>query len=272
MRINIIPFLFSFSLLLSCSKDSDEFVPPDNQNIPLISKEYYLDELVHEYTYNDKNLLFESKGKWNYSVYSYDRENKLLSYDMHDDLGIVSSDWQTAQQSMNRTEWVNPENTEMNGRANYFYINSRLIIIDVTRFPGGVKSTTAYEYDDKGRISKRIYYYEDQPSAFTEFLYDENGNLIAEIKKEMIDGVPVLMVKTEYEFDDKNNPYIAFQRLLRPGEYTNKNNIVRRVQTLYFDAPMVEKIQETNYTYEYNSEGYPIKKNGSITLEYLPRE
>jgi len=88
----------------------------------------------------------------------------------------------------------------------------------------------------------------------------------------MIDGVPVLMVKTEYEFDDKNNPYIAFQRLLRPGEYTNKNNIVRRVQTLYFDAPMVEKIQETNYTYEYNSEGYPIKKNGSITLEYLPRE
>lgn len=272
MRIQRISLLILFSLLLSCNKDSDEFVPPDNQHIPLISKEYYLDELVHEYTYNDKNLLFESKGKWTYSVYSYDRENKLSSYDMYVDPGMVSSDWQTAQQSMNRTGWVTPENTEMNGRADYFYINNRLIRIDVTHFPGGVKSTTAYEYDDNGRISKRIYYYENHPSSFTEFLYDENGNLVTEIKKEIIDGVPVIMVKTEYEFDDKNNPYISFQRLLRPGEYTNKNNIVRSVQTLYFDAPMVEKIQETNYTYEYNSEGYPIKKNSSITLEYLPRD
>ena len=272
MRIQRISLLILFSLLLSCNKDSDEFVPPDNQHIPLISKEYYLDELVHEYTYNDKNLLFESKGKWTYSVYSYDRENKLSSYDMYVDPGMVSSDWQTAQQSMNRTGWVTPENTEMNGRADYFYINNRLIRIDVTHFPGGVKSTTAYEYDDNGRISKRIYYYENHPSSFTEFLYDENGNLVTEIKKEIIDGVPVIMVKTEYEFDDKNNPYISFQRLLRPGEYTNKNNIVRSVQTLYFDALMVEKIQETNYTYEYNSEGYPIKKNSSITLEYLPRD
>ncbi len=270
MKIEILSSLFLISLFLSCDKDDDIFVPSDNQNISLISKEYYSDELIQEYTYTDDNLLFESKGKWSYIVYSYNKQHQLLSYDMYYDMGMASSDWETAQQSMNRTEWVTPENTEINGRANYYYEKNRLSKIEVTRLPGGTKSSTTYEYDDNGRISKRIYYNENQPSSFAEFHYDENGNLVTEIKKEIIDGVPVMMVKTEYEFDDKNNPYIAFQRLLRPGENTNKNNIVRSVQTLYFDAPLAQKIRETNNTYEYNSEDYPIRKNDSYTFDYLP--
>ena len=272
MRIKIIPVLFSLSLVISCDKYNDEPVPADNQNIPLISKEYYGDELIREYVYNEDDLLVESKGKWSYLSYSYDRYHKLLSYDMYYDLGMASSNWETAQQSMNRTEWVTPENTEINGRANYFYTKNKLSKIEVTRLPGGVKSSTTYEYDDKGRISKRIYYYENKQSGFIEFHYDAYGNLVTEINKEMIDGVPVMMVSTEYEFDDKNNPYIAFKRMLQPGEYTNKNNILRSVQTLHFDAPMAQKIQETKYNYEYNSEGYPVKKNNSYTLEYLPHK
>lgn len=270
MRIKISPVLFLLSLLLSCDKDSFEFLPPENQGIPLINKVYYQDELVQEYVYNEDNLIIESKNKWSYRSYSYGSDHKLISYDLYDDLGMASSNWETAQQSMNRTEWVTPENTEINGRASYFYSKGRLSKIEVTRLPGGsISSSTSFEYDAGGRISKRIYYYENQQSGFTEFHYDANGNLVTEIKKEMIDGVPVIMVSTEYEFDDKNNPYIVFQRILQPGEKTNRNNIIRIVQTLHFDAPMTEKIQETNYTYEYNSEGYPIKKDNYI-LEYLP--
>jgi len=269
MKIKILSSLFLLSLFLSCDKNNDEFVPSDNQVILLISKEYYSDELVHEYTYTENNLLSESKDKWSYIVYSYNKQHQLLSYDMYYDMGMASSDWETAQQSMNRTEWVTPENTEINGRANYYYEKNRLSKIEVTRLPGGTKSSTTYEYGDNGRISKRIYFHENQPSGFTEFHYDENGNLVTEINKDIIDGAAVMMVKTEYEFEDMNNPYLAFQRLLRPGENTNKNNITKRVQTLYFDAPMAQKIQETTNTYEYNSEGYPIKKNGSYTFEYL---
>lgn len=272
MRIKIIPVLFSLSLFISCDKDNFEVVPADNQNIPLISKMYYQDKLVHEWVYNEDNLVVESKGKWSYRSYTWDRDHKLLSYDMYDDLGMASSNWETAQQSMNRTEWVTPENTEINGRANYFYTKNKLSKIEVTRLPGGAKSSTTYEYDDKGRISKKIYYYDNTQSSFTEFHYDAYGNLVTEIKKEIIDGVPVMMVSTEYEFDDKNNPYIAFKRLLQPGENTNKNNILRRVQTLHFDAPMAQKIMETVNTYEYNSEGYPVKKDSLYTLEYLQPE
>lgn len=271
MRIKILSILFSFSLLLSCNKDHEAIVSPlDNQNIPLIGKEYYLDELMHEYSYTEDNLLYESKSKWSYTVYSYNKEHQLLSYDMYDDMGMASSDWETAQQSLNRTDWVTPENTEINGRANYTYTKNKLKNIEVTRLPSGTKSSTTYEYDNNGRISKRVYYFENHPSSFTEFFYDDNGNLITEIKKEIIDGVPVIMVKTEYEFNDENNPYQAFQKLLRPGENTNKNNILNKVQTLYFDAPLAEKIQVTNFIFEYNSEGYPIKKNNNYTFEYLP--
>lgn len=270
MRIKNIAVLFSLSLLVSCDKDNFKVVPPENQGIPLLNKVYYQDELVQEYVYNEDNLVIESKNKWSYRSYSYGSDHKLISYDLYDDLGMASSNWETAQQSMNRTEWVTPENTEINGRANYFYTRNKLSKIEVTRLPGGAKSSTTYEYDDKGRISKKIYYYENTQSSFTEFHYDAYGNLVTEIKKEIIDGVPVMMVSTEYEFDDKNNPYIAFKRLLQPGVNTNKNNILRSVQTLHFDAPMAQKIMETVNTYEYNSEGYPVKKNNYYILEYLP--
>ncbi len=182
---------------------------------------------------------------------------------------MASSDWEIAQQSLNRTEWVTPDNTPITCRANYTYSKNRLTKIEVTYFPSEYKSYTTYEYDNTGRISKRIFYNETQPSSFTEHYYDDNGNLITEIKKEITDDIPVMIVKIEYQFDDKNNPYKAFQRLLLPGVNTNTNNILKKVQTLYFDAPLAEKIQETTYTYEYNSDGYPIRKNEKFTFEYL---
>lgn len=270
MKKNIALLILGF-FLITCSK-SDEGTDPfiDIQNIPLIWKEYYSNELSHEYTYTENKLLKESKSKWSYTKYTYNKNHQLLSYEMYDDMGMASSDWKTAEQSMNRTEWVTPENTEINGRANYLYDKNKLSKIEITRLPSGVKHYTTYESDENGRISKRIAYSENQVIGYTEFLYDESGNLITEIKKDIINGTPVMSVKTEYEYDDKKNPYIAFQRLLRPGEYSNKNNITRKVQTLYFDAPLAEKIQETINTYEYNNDGYPIKKNGKYTFEYLP--
>jgi hypothetical protein len=268
---NNIAFSILCLFLLSCSNDDIETDPfMDIQNIPLIWKEYYSNELSHEYSYTEDKLPNESKSKWSYTAYTYNKDHQLVSYDMYDDMGLASSDWETAQQYMNRTEWVTPENTAINGTVNYIYAKNKLTKIEVTRLPSGTKSYTTYEYDTNGRISKRVYYYENQASSYNEFFYDESGNLVTEIKKDIIDGTPVMSVKTEYEFDDKNNPYIAFQRLLRPGEYSNKNNIIKKVQTLYFDAPLAEKIQETNNTYEYNSEGYPIKKNNKYTFEYLP--
>jgi hypothetical protein len=260
--------LISGTILISCEKTKEP--PVDNQNIPLLSKEIYSANLFSEYTYNEENLLYERKTKWSYTCYTYDEDNKLVSYDMYDDLRMASSDWETAQQALNRTDWVTPENTEINGRGNYYYNKEKLTKIEVTRLPGGSKSFTTFEYDKNGRIWRKTFYTNGLPGSYIEYIYDVKGNLILETHNDIVNDNPVVSIKEEYEFDDKNNPYIAFKRLLHPGEYTNKNNIIKKTMTLNFDAPGVEKVQVTNSTYEYNNDGYPIMKNNLIHYEYLP--
>ena len=270
MKNNII-FSFLFMLLLSCSKDDIEKYPfVDIQSIPLICKEYYSNSLNQEYSYTSARLLYEIKSKWIYTVYTYNNVDQVVSYDKYFDLGLASLDPETVQQSYNRTEWVTPENTEINRRANYTYSNNKLTKHEITLLTTGEITYYTYEHDKNGRISKRTYFHENQPSQSDEFLYDDKGNLITEVRNHINNGIPVMVRKIVYGFDDKNNPYIVFQRLLEPGVYSNRNNIIKEVCTLYTGIPSEDEIQETNYTYEYNSDGYPIKRDNEITLEYLP--
>jgi hypothetical protein len=259
--------LIPFMILGSCVKEKEPQI--ENENIPLLSKELYSDDLYFEYTYNEANLLKERKTKWSYTYYSYNNDNQLVSYDMYEDLRIASSDWETAQQAMNRTDWVTPENTEISGRGTYSYSHDKLTKVTVARLPSGSKTYVTFEYDLNGRIGKKVFYYNNQPSSFIEYSYDEKGNLILETHKDIVDGNPVISITEEYEFDDKNNPYKAFKRLMLPGEYTNENNIVKRTMTLFFDVYGVDKVQVTESTYEYNLQGYPIKKNNMVRYEYI---
>jgi hypothetical protein len=258
--------LIACTCLLSCEKVKE--IPIDNENIPLLWKEIYSDDLYFEYTYNEANLLYERKTRWSYTCYSYNDDHQLVSYDMYDDLRMVSSDWTTVQAAMNRTDWVTPENTEINARGTYSYNHDKLTKITVTRLPGGTANYVMFDYDNNGRISKKTFYSSNQASGFLEYSYDERGNLILVTHKDLVDGNPVVSVTEQFEFDDKNNPYKAFKRLLQPGEYTNENNIIKKTMTLFFDAPGVDKIQVTESTYEYNLQGYPVKKGNTIKFEY----
>jgi hypothetical protein len=56
--------------------------------------------------------------------------------------------------------------------------------------------------------------------------------------------------------------------LLIPGLYTNTNNIIKEVYTLYSDVDgSVENVMVWESSYEYNEMGYPVRKNGE--LEYI---
>jgi len=261
--------LASFLILHSCEKVKEPQI--ENEDIPLISKEIYSSDLIIEYTYNEVNLLKERKTKWFYKCYSYNNNNQLISYDMYQDLRIVSSDLETYQQAMNRTDWVTPENTEISGRGNYYYKQDKLEKIEVTRLPSENKSITTFEYDNNDRILRKTFYYNNLPDSYIEYSYDEKGNLILETHKDLIDGSSVVSITKVYEFDDKNNPFKAFKRLLLPGLYSNENNIIKETVILYFDVPGmdVDKVQITESTYEYNNKGYPIKKDNKVQYEYL---
>jgi hypothetical protein len=82
-------------------------------------------------------------------------------------------------------------------------------------------------------------------------------------------GIEELSTTTEYEYDNMHNPYQSFKRLVTPGIYTNPNNITKETYTLNFDVdPSIEKVQITEYEYEYNRNGYPIKVNGETEYVY----
>ncbi len=75
--------------------------------------------------------------------------------------------------------------------------------------------------------------------------------------------------ETEYEFDNKRNPYFPFKKLLNPGRETNLNNITKETYTLYGEIPKgIERVQITTHTYDYNELGYPIKVDGETVYEY----
>ncbi|MBK7625974.1 MAG: hypothetical protein IPJ16_02025 [Bacteroidales bacterium] len=175
----------------------------ENENMPLLWKEVFAEDLYFEYTYNEAKLLFERKTKWSYTSYSYNNDNQLVSYDMYEDLRMASSDWTTLQAAMNRTDWVSPKNTEISGQATYSYNDNKLTKITVTRFPGGTANSVTFDYDNNGRISKQTYYYNNQPSGFREYSYDERGNLILVTHKDLVNGSPVVSSTEQFEFDDK---------------------------------------------------------------------
>lgn len=256
-------FLIGFS---SCEKEL--LNSPENTGMPLLTKEIFSDELYNEYTWNNQNLLKELKSKFFYTSYSYDVNNQLTSYDMYEDSRIYSSNWETVQAAMQRTEWVSPENTEISGRGYYSYKQGKLAKIEVQRFLNDSKNISELELDENGRISKQTFFSEEKNSGYIEYQYDLSGNLILRNQFYLVNGKEVLSSSTAYEFDDKKNPFKAFQRLLIPGKYTNENNIVKETLTLAEPVPGVDQIQVTESVYEYNDLDYPVLKDNMIRYEY----
>jgi hypothetical protein len=183
---------------------------------------------------------------------------------MYEDPGIYSNNWETAEAAINRTEWVNPENTEISGKASYSYKNKILESITVLRIPGGVQNKSVFQYDDKGRIFNQVFYNEGKTAGNVAYTYDVDGN----VTKEEHYSLGVLFATKLFEYDDKHNPFNVFKSLGTPGTYTNENNIVKETLMLLDNIPGVDSIQVTESTYQYNEQDYPVKKDNMIIYEY----
>lgn len=255
--------LFGLCLSISCEKEVTPVI--ENSGVPLITKEIFSDDMFNEFTYNDQNLLKERKSKWFYTMYHYDENNRITSTDSYEDPGIYSSNWEIAEAAMNRTEWVSPENTQKSAKTSYTYKNQNLESITVLRFAGNVKNSSAFQYDDKGRIVNQVLYYEGAPSGRMVYSYDVSGNVSRE--EQYANGK--LYCTKLYEYDKKHNPFNVFRQLLIPGVNTNENNIIKETQILADnDDPNFVTVQVTEFVYIYNDQDYPVLKNGYIRYEY----
>jgi hypothetical protein len=261
--------MFFFSLLLfSCEKDKQVII--ENTNIPLISKVLIGGEIYMEYTYNEANLVTEEKSKFHYAKHTYNDMNQLITSDFYWDISMASSDSRVIEAAMNRKEWVSPENTPKSISHKFEY-NSKQQLIRISYIRPSVNISDFMEFQyENDRIIRVTGYYNNSISGYTDYLYDNDGNIIRQTKYFVSSaGIAELSTTTEYEYDNMHNPYQSFKRLITPGIYTNPNNITKETLTINFDVdPSTEKVQITENSYEYNDMGYPIKVNGLTEYVY----
>lgn len=264
----IVLILFSVLFLSSCEEEKQPSV--ENTDIPLISQVLFDGTLSCEYTYTNANLLFEEKSKLHYTRHNYNNQNLLSSSEFYMDLGMASSDSRVVEESMNRIEWVNPKNTAKNLTQKYEYDLSGQIARKIYLRTSSTSSEYIEFTIENDRIIRQTMYYENKLTFYTEYDYDEKGNLIKESKFYVPStGPEELWTTTEYEFDNMHNPFRAFKRLLRPGEDTNPNNITKETYTIHFEVDQhTQKVQVTENTYQYNDEGYPVLVNGVKEYRY----
>ncbi len=245
--------------VLSCNKEDPGF----SGDMALLKEVCFGLEKMYVYTYNNDNQLYEEKSKWYYTKYNYSR-GRLESSDHYLDQRVFSSSSTLSDSAYHRTDWVNPNNTEKYSTTSYEYENGKLVT--TSNYLG----YSTYSYDENNRITRRTHYHNEVISGYHDFFYDENGNLTKELHYIVPEsGEPELQTTTEFIFDNKHNPYLAFSSLMNPGLYTNKNNIVEETYTIHFEVDSsVEKIQVTENIYEYNEAGYPVLKNGNVEYRY----
>jgi hypothetical protein len=176
---------------------------------------------------------------------------------------MASSDSRVIEAAMNRKEWVSPENTPKSISHTFEYNSKQqLIRKSYIRPSSNIPDYQKFLYEDD-RIVRITGYSNNSISSYTNYIYDDNGNITKQTKCIISStGIAELSTTTEYEYDNLHNPYLSFKRLTTPGVYTNPNNITKETYTLNFDVdPSIEKVQITENTYEYNDKGYPLKVN-----------
>jgi len=255
-------------LLSSCSNDdfSDEYT-----NGTLLSEVRVGNEVYYRYTYTEADIILEEKSKFHYSKYQYNSNNQLIISEHYWDERIASSSSGTLESAMQRTEWVNPGNTKKDSYFSFEYQKSGTLEKRIVhRLNNNTSSFDLFSYNKQGKIDRRTWYDDDKESGFDTYSYDERGNLIKKERFHILNnGSHELQTTTEYEFDNKNNPYFSLRSLLIPGQNTNVNNIVKETYTLHFEVDkFIQPVQITEYSYEYNLMDYPVKRSDGWEFIY----
>lgn len=266
--INVLSIFIVFFSFLTCNNEGN-FEEPQAEG--LLKSVLIGGEVYTEYTYNNAGLILEEKSKFHYSKYTYNYQNQLVQSDHYWDESFASSSSYVLEEAMKRTEWVSPENTEKDTYFSFEYNEmGQLEKRTINRINTGYKSDDLFSYNGAGQIIKRTSYHENEISVYDEYYYDSAGNLKKQERFHILEnGTLELQTTNEYEFDNKLNPYLPFRELMIPGQNTNPNNIVKETYTLHFEVDeFIDKIQIKEYSYEYNSMGFPVSRSDGFGYVY----
>lgn len=270
MKLKIISICLLFiSVFISCEKNPEVLsVNPEKQ---LLSKVLIADKLYAEYLYNNESLVIEEKSKFDFVENNYNVKKQLVSSDYYWDKAMLSSDPSVLDAALTRSEWVNPDDAVKGLTIQYEYnAQDQLTKTTVSRPSISYSEFSEFSYDANGRVSRQTIYGENKITGYNDYLYDEKSNLVKQMLYYVTStGETELSTITQYEFDNKQNPFKLLSNGTKPGINTNENNIIKEIYTIQFPIGQdMEQVQLTQNTYEYNTYGYPVKKNGTIKYAY----
>jgi hypothetical protein len=257
------------SLFLSCKKELPLIV--ENTGIPLLSKVIIDNQPSCEYLFNGANLISEVKSKIDFTRHEYNDKNQLVSTEYFVNFDLISRDALISETATRSKEWVSTDISNKCYAILYEYNSNELLIKATYSRPlAGSSEYSEFSYDVNNRISRQAIYWDNSETGYIDYSYDGKGNLVKGILYYLSSaGVAELSTTTQYEFDNEQNPFKSFSRLIVPGINTNLNNIVKETHTIHIKGVQgTEKVVVTQNSYEYNTEGYPITRNGNVRYEY----
>jgi hypothetical protein len=172
-------------------------------------------------------------------------------------------------------------NGVLSDQTDYTYENNKLKSYVLIEGGGQYKSKGVYIYNPDGTVTRESYSIDIATGVETNNDRDKvmtfaNGNLVKEVEiSNYYDSNGVLVSTSKYtetyEYDTKNSPFkniLGFNIYFDdPYEMTQTNNMIKR--TVLQESINNGQAQEPSTyiytrTYEYNSNGYPIKEEGDV--------
>ncbi|MDO1451831.1 hypothetical protein Q0590_36515 [Rhodocytophaga aerolata] len=261
MKLIFVYCLTVIVVLTSCNNSKDTILPV--RLLYPIEIKADLNEYIQRYKYDDKNRIVEEytyeAGYEEFFHYEYDNKNRIIK-------------------RTKAVSYINYPGRDNHGYTLYEYnANDQLvkeIWFSINKNDQPIQSGySLHEYSSPEKTLKTSIYYHSQSGFQLEryYTYEYLHGLL--IKSDVYDSNDKLELSYLFEYDGKNNPYSAVKsaavldRLYGFSNFAKKYNIVK----LMIIQPDGSSISPYENIYEYNAEGYPIKRKEISCCGFLDR-
>lgn len=251
--------LLAFLIILAgCRRDC---LNSGNSTASKLYRVYTEGVLSQEYVYNTNGFLerqtfYVSPGKKSAeTLYLYD-SNRLVRTETFVD---ISSSTTGQQLVYSFTEYKYGSDGKLTEERVYSKDGSQSVLRSIV-VPG---------YQNDGKVTSHVQLAPDNlPFSLSKYQYNKSGNIILQETYRYDAGLPVLGLRTVYEHDNKNNPYVNLSVV--PFS-VNKNNIIKSTTTNYNINPASPVTTTSTTLYKkYTADHFPLEviEHGSVTYTY----
>ena len=213
----------------------------------------------------------EGNGRFFFEKYLYDKNGRLARIESASDHSLFSSYMPV---DGIKTELMTSQNSTVNRYSLYEYDKASRLSKIKNYYKGdgeGFKyiSFLTFEYKSSNIVKVNLHEASGKITHYNVFAYDNKGNVINEKYYSNVDRTNELISEFSYKYDNYKNPYRIFSMVGSPGFYSNVNNIIETNTTRHYEVQGFDKYSTDKRSYEYNSNGYPVKEiNGNSEFEY----